>query len=1050
MQGGAGADRTLGLFMNTLPIRIRIGEEGVESGARRVHRLLAELIGHEHASLALAQRLSGVEAPTPLFSALLNYRHTTREAEKEAKAAPSWEGIEILASEERTNYPLMLSVEDLGEGLALTAQTVRQIGPWRVCDYMRTALERLVEALERAPETALKAIDVMPEAERRQVMEEWNATEADYPREKLIHELFEEQVERSPHAVALVYEEQSLTYGELNARANRLARHLRKLGVGPEERVAICLERSLEMVVALLATLKAGAAYVPLDPAYPSTRLAYMLEDSAPVVLLTHEAAGASLAARLPAITALDLENDETRWIGQSEQNLERSAAGSDARSLAYVIYTSGSTGQPKGAMNEHGGALNRLVWMQEAYGLSLGDAVLQKTPFSFDVSVWEFFWPLLNGARLVMASPGGHKDPAYLARIIRRQEITTLHFVPSMLQMFLENPEAADCREVARVICSGESLPERLTNRFYELLPESELHNLYGPTEAAVDVTAWNCKDETRSNVISIGRPVANTSMYVLGAEWNPAPVGVAGELYIGGAQVGRGYHYRPEMTAERFLPDPFSRERGGRVYRTGDLGRWLPEGTIEFLGRNDSQVKIRGFRIELGEVEARLVEHSEVEDAVVIAGENGAGSQRLIAYYTGAEIGAEALRAHLARSLPDYMTPAAYVRLERLPLTPSGKLDRRALPAPEGGAYATRGYEAPEGETEKKLAQIWADVLKVEQVGRHDNFFELGGHSLSAITVIERMRREGMQADVRTLFTAPTPQKLAEAVKGGKESEVETPPRLIPEGCERITPGMLTLIELTQAEIDGVADVTPGGAANIQDIYPLAPLQEGILFHHLMSEEGDAYLLSSLLAFDTRERLERFVGALESVISRHDTLRTAIVWEGLPEPAQVVWRKAPLVVEEVSPDPTAGDIAEELYTRFGPRRYRIDVRQAPLIRVYVAHDAVNDRWLMLQLFHHLSVDHTTIEVLQQEIQAHLLGSAEQAQAPAPFRNFVAQARLGVSQKEHESFFREMLWDVDEPTTPYGLINVHGDGSGIRDAWREVDPELAGRLRRT
>ena len=542
------------------------------------------------------------------------------------------------------------------------------------------------------------------------------------------------------------------------------------------------------------------------------------------------------------------------------------------------------------------------------------------------------------------------------------------------------------------------------------------------------------------------IGRPVANTQMYVLDAHLRPVPIGVPGELHIGGVQVGRGYLNRPELTAEKFIKDSFSDEPNARLYKTGDLAHYRPDGNIEFLGRLDHQVKVRGFRIELGEIEVALGGHPGVREVVVLAREDSPGDKRLVAYYTCADtgepgegpVGAEVLRTHLAASLPEYMVPGAYVRLESLPLTPNGKLDRKALPAPEANAYAVREYAAPEGEVERVLAGIWAEVLQWEGIGRHDNFFELGGHSLLAVTLIERMRRNGLQADVRALFTTPTLAALAATV-GGETDLVEVPPNRIPPQCEAITPEMLPLVELTAAEIERLVSGVPGGATNVQDIYPLTPLQEGILFHHLMGTEGDAYLLSFLYSFDSRARVEGFVGALQGVVKRHDILRTAVVWEGLSEPVQVVWREAPVPVEEVVLDPARGDVAEQLYARFDPRHYRIDVRQAPLLRVYIAQDAAQGRWLFLMLLHHLAGDHTTLEVMQAEIQAHLLGQAAQLPVPQPFRNFVAQARLGVSQQDHEAFFRGLLGDVDEPTAPFGLLDVRGEGRGIADARLEA-----------
>src|SRR5690606_2147459 len=419
--------------------------------------------------------------------------------------------------------------------------------------------------------------------ERRQVLEQFNDTAAPYPFDVCLHELVEAQVARTPDAVAVVDGDHSLTFAGLNAAANRLAHHLRGRGVRPDDRVGICIERGWRMVVGLLAILKSGGAYVPMDPSYPSDRLAHMLGDSAPKVLLTERNLRPLLDGLHAACPMLDLDDPAPEWDTRPDSNPDPDEVGLTARHLAYVIYTSGSTGLPKGAMNEHRGIANRLLWMQDEYRIDAGDAVLQKTPFSFDVSVWEFFWPLLTGARLVMARPGGHKDPVYLAALVREQRITTMHFVPSMLHAFLEERSVAACASVLRrVMCSGEALRASAVARFHELLPGVELNNLYGPTEAAVDVTAWRCEPGAERISVPIGRPVANTRMYVLDAHGEPVPLGVTGELHIGGVQVGRGYLNREELTAERFLPDPFSSEPGARMYRTGDLGRWRTDGSI------------------------------------------------------------------------------------------------------------------------------------------------------------------------------------------------------------------------------------------------------------------------------------------------------------------------------------------------------------------------------------------------------------------------------------------------------------------------------------
>ncbi|HYR12181.1 MAG TPA: amino acid adenylation domain-containing protein, partial [Longimicrobium sp.] len=668
-------------------------------------------------------------------------------------------------------------------------------------------------------------------------------------------------------------------------------------------------------VVSLLAVLKAGGAYVPLDPGLPAERLAYMLEDSGVAVLLTQ----ARLRGILPACDVPVLDVDAA-WDLVAGESAENPAPVVTPSNVAYVIYTSGSTGRPKGVMNQHRGVVNRLVWMQAQFGIGADDVVLQKTPFSFDVSVWEFFWPLQQGARLVMARPDGHRDPLYLQEVIERRGVTTLHFVPSMLQPFVEAVEAGRCASLRNVVCSGEALPPALVRRFYDRFAGPVvLTNLYGPTEAAVDVSCWTCPRDEAADMVPIGRPVWNTQLYVLDASLNPVPVGVPGELYIGGVQVARGYQGRAAMTAERFVPDPFSVRGGARLYRTGDRARWRADGAIEYLGRLDFQVKVRGFRIELGEIEAALRQAPGVRDSTVEVREDQTGDRRLVAYVVG-DAEAEVLRERLRQSLPEYMVPSAFVFLDALPLTPNGKLDRKALPAPEGDAYARRSYEAPLGEIEAALAEIWAEVLGVERVGRWDHFFELGGHSLLAIKLIGRMRRVGLYMEVRALFTTPVLAELALAV-GGASLEVEVPANRIPEGCGSITPEMLPLVELSQAEIDRIVAGVPGGAANVQDIYPLAPLQEGILFHHLLSLEGDPYLLSSVAEFDTRARLDQHLAALQAVIDRHDILRTAVAWEGLREPVQVVWRHAPVPLEEVELDPAGGDAAERLYARFDPR---------------------------------------------------------------------------------------------------------------------------------
>jgi amino acid adenylation domain-containing protein len=589
---------------------------------------------------------------------------------------------------------------------------------------------------------------------------EWNETARAYPA-TLLHVAFEEQVARTPNATALRFRETTLTYRELNDRADALARELVELGAGPGSLTAICMERSLEMVIALYGTLKSGSAYVPIDPEYPADRVSFMLADTDAPILLTQRALAERFGETRAHVVSVDA------LPGASGHPVAHPTSSVALDDLAYVIYTSGSTGQPKGAMNTHRAVSNRILWMQDAYGLTAADRVVQKTPFSFDVSVWEFFWPLLFGAELVIAEPGGHRDSSYLAQLIIERGITTIHFVPSMLQLFLEDPRAGDCASLKRVICSGEALPKAVQDRFFGRLG-AELHNLYGPTEAAVDVTWWACDPRSELSFVPIGKPIANTQMHILDEALQQVPIGTAGELFIGGVQVGRGYLNRPELTRERFIDDPFSDTPGGRLYRTGDLARYLPDGNIEFLGRSDFQVKIRGFRVELGEIEAALEAIAGVRQAIVVAHVRASGDLELVAYVSSAAghgPTTDDLRGRLLARLPAYMVPTTFVEIEQFPLSPNGKVDRKALPAPpRARRELTTPYAAPRSKVERLVADMWRAVLEIDTVGVHDRFFELGGTSLQAARFVNELQTElGESIFVVTLFAAPSVAEYA-----------------------------------------------------------------------------------------------------------------------------------------------------------------------------------------------------------------------------------------------------------------------------------------------
>lgn len=760
LQGGRDAESTMGLFINTLPLRLDIDQRGVLQAVAATHQALSELLMHEHASLALAQRCSGIAAPAPLFSALLNYRHSDA---RNIQHTP--EGMQILDAQERTNYPFVLSIEDFGDALGLTAQTTARVTPEQVCGWMNQALTSLVDALENAPDTAVRSLAILSAEERHFLLEELNHTREEWPCSLPVQTLFEQQAAQRPNALALTFEGQTLSYGELNRMANQQAHRLLARGVGPESLVAICASRSLHLMVSLLAVLKTGAAYVPLDPDYPQQRLHYILHDCGAPLLLT-DAAGRSALGEHPLDSlAVDIP-PEGNWL----QTNPRTVGSPD--DLAYLIYTSGSTGNPKGAGNSHRSLLNRLLWAAKEYELNASDRVLQKTPFGFDVSVWELFLPLITGASLVIARPGGHRDPAYLAELIEQQQVTTAHFVPSMLAQFLRHPVGRCDSCLRRLIFSGEALSAELLKAVLSALPSVSCFNHYGPTEAAIDVTSWRCHPLEPHQGVPIGRPIANTRLYLLNDQQQPVPFGACGELYIGGVPVARGYHQRDELTAERFLRDPFSDRQGERMYRTGDLARYQADGSLVYLGRNDDQIKIRGLRIEPGEIAAAIQRLPEVDDAAVIV-DDRRGDPQLVAYvvlHQQGSLDAADLRHRLFDTLPDYMVPAAWVMMESLPLSPNGKLARNQLPPADEQAFIRAENAAPVSATEVIVADIWGELLDIEQPGRFDNFFDLGGHSLLAVRVVERLRPYGA-IGVDALFAKPVLWEFAAALAAQDE---------------------------------------------------------------------------------------------------------------------------------------------------------------------------------------------------------------------------------------------------------------------------------------
>jgi amino acid adenylation domain-containing protein len=669
-------EQAIGQHLNTIPFAQSLAGGTWLELAQATFAIEQELLPFRRFPYAEMQKMCGGQ---PLYETTFNYTHfhVFREVERLRQ-------IEILdgCGRELTHYLLKTEfnrdafTDQLNLDVIYDASRIGHDQVTRIGNYYLRALAAMVEN----PTSRYEWTELLPETERQEIVERWNATELEVP-QSCLHELIEAQAQRSPEQEAVSCEGVRYTYRELNDRANQLARHIRNLGIGPEMMVGVHMERCADLSVVLLAILKVGAAYVPLDPDYPKERIEFMIQDSGIKLALTQERLWRAIAR--DGLKGLCLDS---HWDLISAQSPEPAPSNVGPDNAAYLIYTSGSTGRPKGAVNTHRAICNRLLWMQNTYRLGPGDRVLQKTPMSFDVSVWEFFWPLLSGATLVLARPGGHRDCAYLASTIARENITTIHFVPSLLRVFLEEDLADSCRSLKRVICSGEELTLDLQQRFFEKVG-AELHNLYGPTEAAVDVTAWACRpeeDASQDGRVPIGRQIDNVKIYILDRRLMPCPVGTPGELHIGGICLARGYYSRPALTAERFCPDPLSNKPGARLYKTGDVAELLPDGNIKFLGRVDAQVKIRGARVEPGEIESALIKHPLVNQAVVLAGPDGAGHMRLVAYVVpsrGEKLNRVELRSFLETRLPKYSIPSVFVILDELPLTPGGKLNRTRL---------------------------------------------------------------------------------------------------------------------------------------------------------------------------------------------------------------------------------------------------------------------------------------------------------------------------------------------------------------------------------
>lgn len=856
-----------------------------------------------------------------------------------------------------------------------------------------------------------------------------------------IHRLIERRAECCPDAIAAVHDGRSLDYGELNCRSNRLARHLRTMGVGPDVCVGVLMERSLDLPVALLAVLKSGGAFVPLDPEYPGDRLTYMLTDSSAAVVLTQS----WLCDRFPEhcpVQHICVDCAGDLLGGQPGTNLDSQPSPDH---LAYVIYTSGSTGRPKGVELLHRGLSNHTDWLRSCVDFRPEDRILQCNSISFDGTLVEVFAPLQSGATLVLALPERNRDTQYLAALIAEQQVTVLNFVPSALRSLLAEPSMGP-GHVRYVACGGEALTPDLVRKLREVVPGVRMGNFYGPTETTINAMYFEVpQDNGLDAVIPIGQPIDNVWCEVRDDHGHPVAPGVVGELYIGGAGVARSYLNQPGLTAERFIVDPH--RAGSRLYRTGDRVSRRRDGNLEFVGRTDAQVKLRGFRVELGEVEAALAAIDGVETCAAIVREDVAGVTRLVAYLSGARVEVSRIREALRSRLPRHMLPCAYVELPWLPTLPSGKIDRARLPAPSWEDFAHQAFEAPRGEVERTIADIWQILLGMDRVGRNDNFFELGGHSLLLVTMLQRLRENGLTVDAQMAFAHPTLSALAATMAvAPRSASPGVPAGGVPEGCTAITPAMFPLLDISAPDLERILLDVPGGAPNVEDIYPLLPLQEGMVFHHRLQDHGDSYLSRWLLEFDSYQRLVRFLTALQQVIDRHDAFRTAFFWDGLSRPVQVVLREAKLPVQRIS-GINGGSGRERLLERTDPHRHRLPLGKAPLFSAFTTPDVDGDGWTLALLTHHIVCDHVSEDLFWEEIAAIVAGDASSLPHPVPFRSLVGQVLATAPEAAHAYFQRE-LGDVSEPTVPFGLSDVRGDGNQVSDCRVVLEPQVAARVR--
>ncbi|PPB80360.1 non-ribosomal peptide synthetase, partial [Mycetohabitans endofungorum] len=925
----------IGFFVNTLALRVDVS--GEPSAAQLLERVRRTTLGAQaYQDVPFEQVVEIVQPPrrldhTPLFQVMFVWQSN----ERAVWDLPALEVTPADLAYDVAKFDLNLHLYEAGGEMVGVLHYATALFDRATIERHVGYLQTMLQAMAADASHPVTRVELLSPAERTLLLQTWNATQQDYPSHRCIHQLFEAQAERTPDATALVYEDQTLSYAQLNDRANQLAYYLRTLDVGPEVVVGLCAERSLEAIIGLLGILKAGGAYLPLDPSHPAERLASMLRQASVAVLVTQS----HLKARLPEIQArrIDLDKDWAKIAACPKTRLD---SGVTAEHLAYIIYTSGSTGQPKGVMHSHHGVVNYLSFLTRHYAITCADTILNITGLAFDPCMRDLFGPLTAGARVIIVPNEQAKEPGrYLSAIRERSVTKLLSITPSFLRSLCETvPKGPIASSLNTILTSGEPLEASVCEQVHKAFgPQVTVVNQYGPSECTMAST-WFKADAQQEGRVPIGRPVPNVRVYVLGQHLELMPLGVTGELYIAGAGVARGYINQPELSAERFIPSPF--EPGERLYRTGDLARWRVDGQLEYIGRVDQQIKIRGFRIEPGEIEAALVKHPSIAQSVVVSREDHPGDRRLVAYWVAADGEAMTpveLKAYLSQTLPDYMVPVAFVQLDMLPLTLSGKLNQRALPAPDGAAFALQVYEAPQGEIETTLAAIWSELLGVERVGRHDNFFALGGHSLLAVRLMNRVAMLGIALPLATLFAAPTLAGLAAALNAQRTDRAVLPV---------ITP------------------VSRDGAL------PLSFAQQRLWFLAQLDGASDSYHISLALRLRGTLNITAWQQALDALFARHEALRSVFVSvDGQPQvqllPAET---GVPMAWHDLRRVPDADTQLAQLSAEAAQAPF--DLVHGPLVRA-CGMQLADDEYVMLLVQHHIVSDGWSMGVLVRELSA-------------------------------------------------------------------------------